>query len=96
VTKGAMVEIPNSREKETVFDPESIRVLVFALDDAWSRIKKSRGWFARPAYARATREVLAKRIIEMAQKGVKDPQMLADDAEQFLRANYSHERNNKA
>jgi hypothetical protein len=91
-----MVEIPNSGEKETVFDPESIKVLVFALDDAWSRIQKSRSWFARPAYARATREVLAKRIIELAQQGVKDPQTLADDAEQFLRANYSHDRNDKA
>jgi hypothetical protein len=91
-----MVDIPNSGEKETVFDPESIKVLVFALDDAWSRIQNSRSWFARPAYARATREVLAKRIIEMAQQGVKDPQRLADDAEQFLRANYGRDRNDKA
>jgi hypothetical protein len=91
-----MVEIPNSSMKETVFDPESIKVLVFALDDAWSRIRKSHSWFARPAYARAMREVLAKRIIEMAQQGVKDPQALADGAEQFLRANYSQDRSSKA
>jgi hypothetical protein len=91
-----MVEIPNSSVKETVFDPESIEVLVFALDDAWSRVQKSESWFARPAYARAMREVLAKRIIEMAQQGVRDPQALADDAEQFLRANYSQDRNSKA
>lgn len=91
-----MVEIPNSSEEETVFDPESIKVLVFALDDAWSRIQKSRTWFARPAYARATREVLAKRIIEMAQQGVKDPRALADDAEQFLRDNYRQDRDSEA
>jgi hypothetical protein len=95
VTKGATGEIPNSVEKETVFDPDSIKVLVSALDDVWGRIQKSHSRFARPAYARATREVLAKRIIEMAQQGVKDAQTLADDAERFLCANYSHDCDKK-
>jgi len=45
--------------------------------------------------ARVTREVLAKRIIEMAQQGVKDPQTLAVRAERFLCANYSHGRNRR-
>ncbi|MBO0755086.1 MAG: hypothetical protein J2P54_04445 [Bradyrhizobiaceae bacterium] len=89
MTKGGTAEIPNSVEVEAVFDPESINVLVSALDDVWDRIQKSRSSFARPAYARATREVLAKRIIEMAKQGVKDPQTLADEAERFLCANYS-------
>ena len=35
------------------------------------------------------REVVAKRIIEMAQRGVKDQQTLVDDALRFLAANYS-------
>jgi hypothetical protein len=34
------------------------------------------------------REVIAKRIIETAQRGVKDPNALADDAVQFLTVNY--------
>jgi hypothetical protein len=34
------------------------------------------------------REVIAKRIIEMAQRGAKDPQTLADDAVRFFAANY--------
>ena len=95
MTKGATGEIPNSVEPETVFDPDSIKVLVSALDDVWSRILESRSWFARPAYARVTREVLARRIIEMAQQGVRDPQTLADDAERFLSANYSLDCNQK-
>jgi len=70
------------------FDPESVQVLASALDDAWNRIQKSGSRFARPAYSRAMREVIAKRIIEMAQRGVKDPQTLADDAVRFLTANY--------
>jgi hypothetical protein len=40
------------------------------------------------AYSRAMREVIAKRIIEIAQRGVKDQQMLVDDAMRFLAANY--------
>jgi hypothetical protein len=89
VTKGATIEIPISVQPAAAFDPESIQVLVSALDDAWNRIEKSGSWFARPAYSRAMREVIAKRIIEMAQQGVKDPRRLADDALRFLCANYS-------
>lgn len=86
VIKGdMMVEI---REFITVFDPEAIQVLASALDDAWDRIQKSGNRFARPAYARAMREVLAKRIIEAAQRGEKDKFKLAADAVKFLAANY--------
>ena len=83
-----MVEILKFVRPETAFDPESIQVLASALDEAWSRIERSGSQFARPAYSRATREVIAKRIIEIAQQGVKDQQMLVDDAVRFLGANY--------
>ena len=73
---------------ETAFDPESIQVLASALDEAWSRIEQSGSQFARPAYSRVMREIIAKRIIEIAQQGVKDQQMLVDDAMRFLAANY--------
>jgi hypothetical protein len=53
-------------QPETVFDPETIRLLAAAFDDAWDRIEKSGSRFARPALSRATREVIAKRIIDMA------------------------------
>ena len=88
MTEGATIEVPTV-QPAAAFDPESIQVLVSALDDAWNRIEKSGSWFARPAYSRAMREVIAKRIIEMAQQGVKDPHRLADDALRFLAANYS-------
>jgi hypothetical protein len=42
------------------------------------------------------REVIAKRIVEMAQQGVTDPQALAEDAAQFLRANYKDDLRGKA
>ena len=84
-----MVEILKFVRPETAFDPESIQVLVSALDEAWSRIEQSGSQFARPAYSRVMREVIAKRIIEIAQQGVKDQQILVDDAMRFLAANYS-------
>ncbi len=68
-----MVGILKLGRAATVFDPEFILVLASALDDAWNRIEKSGSRFARPGYARAMREVVAKRVIETAQRGVKDP-----------------------
>jgi hypothetical protein len=41
----------------------------------------------RPAYARVMREA-ARRIIEMAQRGTRDPQKLTEGALRFLATNY--------
>jgi hypothetical protein len=87
-----VVGIRKFEEAATVFDPELIQVLASALDDAWNRIEKSGSRFARPGYARAMREVLAKRLIETAQQGLNDPIALADDAVQFFSANYTDGR----
>ena len=58
-----MVEVLKFVRPETAFDPESIQVLASALDEAWSRIEQSGSQFARPAYSRVMREIIAKRII---------------------------------
>jgi len=50
----------------TSFDPEAVETLSAAFDDAWAKIKQSGSTFARPAYERGAREILAKCIIEMA------------------------------
>jgi hypothetical protein len=83
-----MAEILKYIQPQTVFDPETIQVLAAAFDDAWERIQRSGSRFARPGYSRAMREVIARRIIEMAQQGLKDPQALAEDSVRFLTANY--------
>lgn len=57
---------------ETAFSPETIQVMAAALEETWKRLEKSGCRLARPAYSRAMREVVAKRIIEMAQHGVKN------------------------
>ena len=38
-----------------VFDPDTIKIVAQALDDAWDKIEKSGSQFAWPAYANATR-----------------------------------------
>jgi hypothetical protein len=48
------------------FDPETIELLSSAIKDACREIQNSGGPLARPAYARITRAVIAKRITEMA------------------------------
>ena len=82
-----MVEILQF-SRETVFTPETIQILAAALDEVWDSLRQSGSRLARPAYSRAMREVVAKRIIEMAQRGVQDRDALVADALGFVAANY--------
>jgi hypothetical protein len=91
-----MIDILDFVLPGTVFDPEIIQVLASAFDDAWDRMEKSGSRFARPGYSRAMREVIAKRIVDMAQQGVTDPQALAEDAVRFVRANYKDDLSGRA
>jgi hypothetical protein len=59
------------------FDPETIGVLSAALDEAWDRLLQSGSDCTRPAYARTMREVVARRIIDMAKQGITDQKELA-------------------
>ena len=80
-----MVEFQKIVPTQTSFDPELVEVLASALDDAWCRIEQSGSRFARAGYSRAMREVIAKHIFEAAQH----PVLLADEAVDFLVANYT-------
>ena len=82
-----MVEILKF-SRETAFTPETIQILAAALDEAWERIRQSGSRLARPAYSRVMREVVAKRIMEMAQRGVQDREALVEDAVRFVITNY--------
>jgi hypothetical protein len=83
-----MVEVLRFFRRETAFDPETIKMLAAALDEAWGRLEKSGSRLTRPAYSRVMREVVAKRIMEMAQRGLQDREALVADAIQFIAANY--------
>ena len=82
-----MVEILKF-SRETAFTPETIQILAAALDEVWESLRQSGSLLVRPAYSRAMREVVAKRIIEMAQRGVQDRDALVADALGFVAANY--------
>ena len=70
------------------FDPEAITVLAAAFDEAWDRLRQSGSECVRPAYARAMKEILARCIIEMAQRGTTDQQELVAGATSFITTNY--------
>lgn len=71
------------------FDPEFIKTLVTAYEDAWRKIEDSGSTFASPRYRRVAQEVIAKRIIEMAQKGKIEVRQLAEDAVSYLARSYA-------
>ena len=66
------------------FDSDEMKVLTDAFDQAWKAVEQSGVCFASNAYKNATREVLALRIIEIAQLGERDPNRLRDDALLYL------------
>jgi len=89
-----MVEILKF-SRETAFTPETIEILAAALDEVWERMRQSGSRLTRPAYSRVMREVVAKRIMEMAQRGVEDREALVEDALRFITANYEQPKAGK-
>jgi len=62
------------------FDDNAVRVMVEALDQAWKAVQENGASVAAKGHAEAARELLALRIIEIAQLGEHDPARLRDDA----------------
>jgi hypothetical protein len=69
------------------FDDNEVRILVEAFDQAWKAVLDSGAPFASEGQKNATRELLALRIIEIAQLGERDPKRLRDDALSYLARN---------
>ena len=61
------------------FDPETASLLASAFESAWETVKKSGSPLAADGQALSTREILAKRIIDSAQFGERDPKRLIND-----------------
>jgi hypothetical protein len=79
-----MADIVHLVRPQTAFDPETVILLATAFETAWDRLQQSGSECARPAYARAMREVVARRIIETARQGIREPKELAEQALRFL------------
>ena len=65
---------------DAAFDADTVALLSSAFETAWDTIQKSGSPLAAAGLAASTRELLAKRIIEMAQKGERDRRRLVEDA----------------
>jgi hypothetical protein len=74
---------------QSAFEPETVEFLVSVYETAWKTVEQSGSTLASPAYQRAAQELLARRIIENAQRGERDPKVLADDAVSFLERSYA-------
>jgi hypothetical protein len=59
-------------------------ILTTAFDDAWAKFKASGSALAEDGCAPSTRALLAKRIIETAQKGERDANRLVADGLAYL------------
>src|SRR5262245_24202136 len=87
IRNGPMAIIPLLAQ--SAFDPETIETLVSVFEAAWRKVEQSGSKLASPAYKRAAQEIIAKRIIEMAQRGERNPEELADDAVSYLDRSYA-------
>ena len=74
---------------QSAFEPETIETLVAVYEAAWRKVEQSGSKFASPGYKRAAQEIIAKRIIEMAQRGERDKKVLSDAAVTYLAENYA-------
>ena len=70
-----------------VFGPVQTRAICDAFDGAWIELQRSGSELTAPARAPATREILAKRIIDRALGGVFSVRDLRDDALAYLESN---------
>jgi hypothetical protein len=91
-----MTSIVRLVERKTAYAPEEVDILVAAFDEAWFRLCASDSDYARPAYSRAMREVVARRVVEVARRGVMDAGDIAIEAMSFLSARYNHHVNKRS
>ena len=73
---------------QAAFEPEVITILVTAFEAAWASVEASGSTLASPRFKRAVQEILAKRIIEAAQRGERDAERLAADGLTYLTESY--------
>jgi hypothetical protein len=66
------------------FDDNEVRILVEAFDQAWNAVHDRATAILPDAHSEAMRELIALRIIEIAQLGERDPNRLRQDALLYL------------
>jgi hypothetical protein len=74
-------------ENPLAFNFSKTRTICDAFDDAWAFLQGLGSDLTNTSKSLATRTILAKRIIEMADQGLTDVPELCDDALAFLQHN---------
>ena len=87
-TESYKFALSNASLPNPSFDPETLNLLSDAFEDAWLKIQTSGNRLARPGYANVMREVMAKHIIHLAQRGERDEIAVSNSAVNFFTANY--------
>jgi hypothetical protein len=67
------------------FDPETISILIGALDDAWQMVGADKPAFRMDGHPEGARNALAKHIVDIAKQGERDRQRLMESALAALR-----------
>jgi hypothetical protein len=62
------------------FDSETTRQLGLAFEAAWQAVKTSGSTLGDESHAASTRELLAKRVIEMGRRGERNHDRLVENA----------------
>jgi hypothetical protein len=71
--------------QKAAFDPETTQTLTTAFDKAWEKFKSSGSALADDVCAPSTRALLAKQMIEMAQRGERNIDRLVENGVAYLR-----------
>ena len=71
-------------ENPLAFDFSKTRTICDAFDEAWAFLQNLDSDLTEPSKSLVTQTILAKRIIEMADQGLRDTPALRDDALAFL------------
>jgi hypothetical protein len=66
------------------FDPDELRILEGAFEDAWRRIESSKAPWASEDYSTAGCTILAKYIVALIESGERNPKRVADSAVLYL------------
>ena len=76
----AVLQIIEHNTAKGIFEPEDLRVLTAAFDEAWKRLEKSGVRFETDYQRHQVRNTLGKCIIEQAKGGERDKGRLRDSA----------------
>ena len=70
----------HSLPANNVFDAETTKILASAFDAAWEEVKTADGSPAGERHVAATRELLARHIMALAERGERNPDRLIKTA----------------